>query len=184
MAKRKKETVAGVNSQSLGSASSILHIVASIITILNFVIVIISGETSFDIPLNFDLDLAEYSTSFRVTITIILEICLASFFGFIFNYITRFYENAAALFMILLIIFALISGWISLFNIEFILLSNVQIEGGLVYAGFFVLYGLAWLIGAFFIFIHFGDDEEDRQFGIHFITAIAFVVLFIGRAIG
>lgn len=136
------------------------------------------------------IDLTQFSVSLRITITVILEMSLASFFGYLMCLSIKRFNGSRASIITLVSVIAILSAWVSFFNIEFVLLGGIAINGIWSFIGLFGLFVIAWLLGSIFIAAHFDqlECEYQKEFckvGIPvLIQAGAFMLIYIGAVIG
>ncbi len=159
--------------------------VAALITIGNFVLAI---SNSFKLPILYipEIEFAELATNIRISVTLILELSLASFFGYSMCKSIKVLNTHAAPSFVLVFLISIISAWVSFFNIEYVLLGGAILKGFWELLGLFLLLSLAYGIGAFFIFIHHMDLKCNKVVTfqnprvLYLIQGIAFILLYIG----
>jgi len=132
----------------------ILTIISILVAILNLYFAFPSLiKPDFEI---IDFDAMNLNLATRAVALIILELSLASAFGLIFKLLTKYYLSSEDFFpswVISISIVALISAWISVFNIEYFLIRR-DLSGFWEYLGFFILIIAAYLIAFIFIQQH------------------------------
>ena len=94
---------------------NILHIVASVLTVANFIYSIINIDISNNQTETTINNFSNFSVGFRATIAFILEISLASFFGYIIRLISDSIKvNYTRIIYLTIVVF--ISIWVTNFN--------------------------------------------------------------------
>ena len=137
-----------------------LSLIAAIITIINFIIVMPGAISESWIP----LDIAKaISLPTKVVLVTILEISLAYAFGRLFasahplDEVTKF---------VCFVTIAITSAWISIFNIESLLIGRV-VSGFGEYFGLFIMLIIAWGVASAMISGHIqkshGQSEETAE---------------------
>lgn len=166
----------------------VLQNVAALITIINLLIVLLTSLAIENFVFE-NLDMSKFTTSLRITFTVILELSLASFFGYSMCFSIKKLDGNTASTIIAVSIVSMVSAWVSFFNIEYVLLGGIELNGFWTFFGLFFLFVLAWALGSFFIDAHFEQldcdivDEVDESYIPIIIQAIAFILIFIGATI-
>ncbi|MCK4920411.1 MAG: hypothetical protein KAS71_05150 [Bacteroidales bacterium] len=166
----------------------ILHTIAAIITIGNLLFVLINS-TSLELEFSRNLSFSEYTIPLRITLMVILELSLASFFGYIMAKSILKLDGNLAMTILTVSTISMISAWITYFNIEFVLFGNAVLKGFWPNFGLFFLFLAAWGIGATFIDAHYLKYKCDNthEFGDSSIPigiqAGAFLLIYIGALI-
>ncbi len=166
-------------------ADRILPTTAAVITIFNFLFGLLNSTTNA-LPFQNIIDLAEFSIPLRITITVLLELSLASFFGYIICLLILKLDGNPPSTILAVSAVSIVSAWVTFFNIEFVLLGSKALQGFWTFFGLFFLFLVAWAIGAIFINAHYkklkcGNTQEfgDSDYPIA-IQAFAFILIFIG----
>lgn len=153
-----------------------LTLIASVITILNFSITfpyILDGSLNKII-----IDLRGMGIPLRMVATTILEVCLGYAFGFLFRISAKL--GSLILSLMVFSIIGIISAWVSIFNLEKILVGfTITSFAGLINFAFLV--GPCCFLAIFFIEGHFAEinlDEYIYRMGIT-TQGISFLLIYL-----
>lgn len=159
----------------MARAERILTILASLITLFNFLLTPV-GVTKIGFSLGIVTSLQSMTVSTRSALLLILEASLAYIFGFLFM---KACSIMSMIRFLLYVIIAVVSAWISIFNIEQILMG-VPINSFGLSMGCFTALGVVAGITGWSILIH-STETPLCEFGelkvILVIQLVAFVLL-------
>ena len=165
------------------------EVIAAFITIVNSIYAILKGIGPFSFPWLDELIKLKLAIGLRATLTIILELSLASFWGYLMCLLLIRFKNSRPSTIISTTIIALISAWVTFFNIEFILLAGAPMNEIGEYIRFFSFLMGAFAMGAIFILLHFNElggrvnELFETPRGPIIIQAAAFLVIFISACL-
>lgn len=166
-----------------------LQIITIILTVINLLFsasIEVKSEIFTIASFNsFDLNFAT-----RVIILITLELILASTFGLGFSFFSKRYfekEEFFPWYIIGIAVIALISAWVSVFNIRFFVFTK-NLDGALDYLVFFSIILIAFFFSMMFITWHIGSlvkekheelKKEHKEILPIVFQAFGFVIIFI-----
>ena len=134
----------------------ILSIVAAVITIVNFLIIFPDGFKGNWIPTEF---ISSMEVPTKLVLVTILELALAYAFGRAFSLSCKLDDLHR--FLIYMIV-AFCSAWLSVFNIEMLLMGK-QASGILGYLGFFFMIFVAWVVASTMIEGHIKNIMPEKE---------------------
>jgi hypothetical protein len=161
----------------------ILSITAAIITVVNFIIIFPDGLKDNWLPATF---ISSMEVPTKLVLVTILELSLAYAFGKAFAH--SFHLDDLHRFLVYMIV-AFCSAWLSVFNIEMLLMGR-QAIGFFEYLGFFGMIVVAWVVASIMIEGHIknrmpestpiekGTSLPETNEAITF-QAVAYVFIFI-----
>ena len=131
-----------------------LSIIASLITIANFLIIFPHGIKEDWLPVE---TIASMEIPTKLVLVTVLELALAYAFGRAFSLTCRLDDLHR--FLVFMVV-AFCSAWLSVFNLE-VLLVGKQASGFLGYLGFFGMLVIAWFVAAVMIDGHIKNVIPD-----------------------
>ena len=159
-----------------------INFIASIVTLLNFLysLSLSPGDTS-SLP-----DFPIQGLPFRIMFFLLFEGALASVFGF---YMAKLAIKGQGIPIIIVIFLSLLSGWLSIFNVQWIIILNIP--KNFIYHLLILIFSAgAFILAAYMIYVHWGliikeneldsDNDIDEDFGeyIIIIQLICFVLIY------